>query len=241
MRRTQRPSRVVAVLAAALMAGCATLFSDSDGSPGDARALRLNAEHGDGLACQSQRRPDCIDWFALELPEAGEIRLEVTASGPEDPDLDYTVIFADGRGEPLRRVSNQGRREVRMTWSGGPGAYLAAVSSDPMQTELQYDIVAWFQPAGEASRPRFETSSWMVLEVESEMGRPRFVVIDGGRKNGLHKGFRGRLIESGRPIAEIEIVDVFEEGSRARIATELADRITPQTAAEIDVPAGGAP
>ena len=95
MRRIQRPSRVVALLAAALMAGCATLLSDSDGSPGDARALDLNAGHADRLACQSQRRPDCIDWFALELPEAGEIRLEVTASGPEDPDLDYTESITD--------------------------------------------------------------------------------------------------------------------------------------------------
>ena len=95
------------------------------------------------------------------------------------------------------------------------------------------------QPAGPPlgdSRPRFETSYWMVLEVEGAGGQPRFVVIDGGRKNGLRRGFRGRLIEGGRSIAEIEIVEVYDDGSRARIATELADRITPRTAAEIDVP-----
>ena len=78
----------------------------------------------------------------------------------------------------------------------------------------------------------------MVLEVEAASGRPRFVIIDGGIKNGLQRGFRGRLVERGRSIAEIEIVEVYDEGSRARIATELADRITPQTAAEIDVPVG---
>ena len=95
------------------------------------------------------------------------------------------------------------------------------------------------QPPGlpvEDSQPRFETTYWMVLEVEAASGQPRFVVIDGGIKNGLQRGFRGRLIERGRSIAEIEIVEVYDEGSRARIATELADRITPQTAAEIDVP-----
>ena len=130
-----------------------------------------------------------------------------------------------------------------MTWSGDPGAYFVAVSSDATQTDLQYEIVAWYQPATrrEDSGPRFETSSWMVLEVEAERGRPRFVVIDGGRRNGLHRGFRGRLIERGRSIAEIEVVDVFDEGSRARIATELVGQITPQTAAEIDVPVGGTP
>jgi hypothetical protein len=206
----------------------------------------LNVEHSDRLACQNERQPDCIDWFALDLPEAGEVRLEVTAANPEGLAPDYTVTLADERTDPLQQASNQGRREVRMTWSGDPGAYLVAVSSGPTQADLQYDIVAWYQPAREAaaredSGPRFQTSSWMVLEVESEMGRQRFVIIDGGRKNGLHRGFRGRLIERGRAIAEIEIVDVFEEGSRARIATELVDRITPQTAAEIDVPAGAAP
>jgi hypothetical protein len=130
---------------------------------------------------------------------------------------------------------------VRLTWSGDPGAYFVAVSSDARQAGLQYQIVAWYQPARDAagreeSGPRFETSSWMVLEVEAERGRPRFVIIDGGRKNGLHGGFRGRLIERGRSIAEIEVVDVFDEGSRARIVTELIGQITPQTAAEIDVP-----
>lgn len=91
-------------------------------------------------------------------------------------------------------------------------------------------------PPLEESKPRFETTSWMVLEVETEGGQPRFVIIDGGNKNGLQRGFRGRLIERGRSIAEIEIVEVYDDGSRARIATELADRITPRTTAEIDVP-----
>jgi hypothetical protein len=102
---------------------------------------------------------------------------------------------------------------------------------------LQLDME---QPAPplEELKPRFETTSWMVLEVETESGQPRFVIIDGGRKNGLQRGFRGRLIGRGRSIAEIEIVDVYDEGSRARISTELVDRITPQTAAEVDVPVG---
>ena len=93
-------------------------------------------------------------------------------------------------------------------------------------------------PPLEESKSRFEITSWMVLEVETEGGQPRFVIIDGGNKNGLQRGFRGRLIERGRSIAEIEIVEVYDEGSRARIATELVDRITPQTAAEVAVPVG---
>jgi hypothetical protein len=200
-------------------------------------------EHSDQLACQNQRRPDCIDWFVLNAPDRGEIRLQVTATNPDGITPDYVVTTADQQVDPLQHASNEGRREVGMTWSADPGAYYVAVSSSPAPTGLQYKIVAWYQPAAsrEEPQPRFETTSWMVLEIEAEMGEPRFVVIDGGRINGLLEGFRGRLIERGRSIAEIEIVDVFDEGSRARIATELVDQITPQTAAEIDVPVGGTP
>ena len=101
----------------------------------------------------------------------------------------------------------------------------------PVQLDVQEP-----RPPLEELQPEFEITSWMVLEVETASGEPGFVVIDGGSKNGLQRGFRGRLIDRGRSIAEIEIVDVYDEGSRARIATELVDRITPQTAAEIDVP-----
>jgi hypothetical protein len=243
MRRRHRSPWILALVIAAPLAGCATPRPDSDGNPGDARTLELNLQHSDRLACQDERQPDCIDWFVLNLPGEGEIRLEVTAANPEGITPDYVVTVANYRTDPLRHASNEGGREVLMTWSGDPGAYFVAVSSGATQPPLRYDIVARYHPARprEDSQPRFETTSWMVLEVEAERGQPRFVIIDGGSRSGLRKGFRGRLIERGRFIAEIEIVDVFDEGSRARIATELVDRITPQTAAEIDVPVGGTP
>jgi hypothetical protein len=243
MLRSQRLPWILALMIAAPLAGCATPRPDTDGTPGDARNLLLNVEHRDRLACQDKRRPDCIDWFVLNLLGEGEIQLEVTAVDGEGHTLDYAVTVANHRTDPLRHASNEGSREVLMSWSGDPGPYFVAVSSDAAQPPLRYDIVARYQRARppEESPPRFETTSWMVLEVEAEGGQPRFVIIDGGRRNGLRKGLRGRLIEHGRFVAEIEIVDVFDEGSRARIATELADQITPQTAAEIDVPVGGSP
>jgi len=183
-----------------------------------------------------------MDWYVVRLPGKGEIRLEVTATSSEGLTPDYVVSIANDRADPLQRASNQGRREVQMTWSGASGAYFVGVGSGALKSRLHYDIAVRYQaPSREDPAPKVETTSWMVLEVESEGGQPRFVVIDGGNKNGLQKGFRGRLIERDRSIAEIEIVDVFDEGSRARIATELEDQITSKTAAEIDVPVGGAP
>jgi hypothetical protein len=243
MLRSQSPPWILALVMVAPLAGCATPRTDTDGNPGDARTLELNVGHRDRLACQDERQPDCIDWYVLDLPGDGEIQLEVRADEGEGPPPDYAVTVANHRTDPLRHASNEGSREVLVSWSGEPGPYFVAVSSDATQPPLQYDIVARYQRPRppEESRPRFETTSWMVLEVESEGGQPRFVIIDGGGRSGLRKGFRGRLLERGRFVAEIEIVDVFEEGSRARIATELADQITPQTAAEIDVPVGGSP
>jgi hypothetical protein len=240
MRRSRRQPWVFALVIAAPLVGCATLRPDSDGNPGDAQTLRLDVEHSDRLACQDRWRPDCVDWFVLELPGEGKIQLEVTATHPEGLAPDYEVTIANHRADPLQQDSNQGRPVVRMTWSGDPGAYFVAISAGPTKAVLQYEIVARYQPAAarDDSRPRFETISSMVLEVETERGRPRFVILDGGRRNGFRQGFRGRLVERGRFVAEIEIVDVFDEGSRARIATELVGAITPQTMAEIDVPAG---
>ena len=243
MLRSQRPPWILALLMVAPLAGCATPRRDTDGNPGDARKLELNVEHRDRLACQDKREPDCIDWYVLDLPGDGEIQLEVTAVEGGAPASDFAVTVANHRTDPLRHASNEGGREVLVSWSGDPGPYFVAVSSGAAQPPLRYDIVARYQQARppEELPPSFETTSWMVLEVESEGGQPRFVIIDGGGSSGLRKGFRGRLIERGRFVAEIEIVDVFEEGSRARIATELAGQITPQTTAEIDVPAGRSP
>lgn len=248
MRRSHRQPWVFALVIAAPLAGCATLTTDSDGNPGDAQSLELDLERRDRLTCQDPKRPDCIDWFVVELPGKGEIQLEVTATNPEGLAPDYEVTIANHRADPLQHRSNKGRAGVQVAWSGDPGAYFVAVGSGPSKTVLQYRIVARYQPpaARDDSRPRsetrsereFETISAMVLEVEAERGRPRFVIIDGGRRNGHRAGFRGRLIERGRFVAEIEIVDVFDEGSRARIATDLLGAITPQTMAEIDVPAG---
>jgi hypothetical protein len=235
-------------VAVALLVGCAKPLPDADGTPGGARSLELNVSHSDRLDCKARKQPDCLDWFVVRVPAEGEVDFEVAGNNPRGLTPDFAVVIANHRGEPLERASNEGGSEVRITWSGTPGAYFVAVSSGASKTILQYDIVARYElppspppPRPDPPRRRFETTSWMVLEIEVEQGQPSFVLIHGGARNGLREGLRGRLIERGKRIAEIEIVEVFEEGSRARIATPLAGQITPQTTAEIDVPVKGAP
>jgi hypothetical protein len=243
MRRSHLQFWILALaVAAPLAVCCAKPLPDPDGNPGGARNLPLNVKHSDQLACQDRRAPDCTDWYVVRLPSEGEIRLEVTATSSEGLTPDYVVTIADDRADPLQSASNRGRREVQMTWSGASGAYFVGVGSGAQQSGLHYDIAVRYQPPHpEDPEEEVKTTSWMVLEVESEGGQPRYVVIDGGSKSGLQEGFPGRLIEGDRSIAEIEIVEVFDEGSRARITTELEDQITSKTAAEIDVPVGGAP
>ena len=248
MLRSHRQSWVLALVITALLVGCATSPRDPDGSPGGAQTLQPGLERRDRLDCQDPTRPDCVDWFVLEISGKGKIRLEAAATHPEGLAPDYQLTLANQRGEAIRRLSNRGRAKVQMEWSADPGTYFVAIGSGPSETVVQYRLLARYQPLvprddsprkRERSREtRFETVSSMVLEVETGSGRPRFVIIDGGRRAGHRVGFRGRLVEHGRSVAEIEIVDVFDEGSRARIETELAGAITPQTMAEIDVPAG---
>jgi len=248
MLRSHRKPWALALVIAAFLLGCATPPRDPDGSPGGAQTLQPGLERRDRLDCQDPTRPDCVDWFVLEIPGKGEIRLEVAATHPDGLAPDYQVTLANHRGDPLRRLSNRGRAKVQMDWSGDPGAYFVAIGSGPSETVVQYRLLARYQPLAvrDDSQPkrerrretRFETVSSMVLEVETGRGRPRCVIIDGGRRSGHRVGFRGRLVERGRFVAELEIVDVFDEGSRARIETELVGAITPQTMAEIDVPAG---
>jgi hypothetical protein len=79
-----------------------------------------------------------------------------------------------------------------------------------------------------------------VLEVEKKGGAAATnVLIDGGRRDALRAGLRGRLVDGQRTLGRVVVVEVFEEGSRARVEGPLSGDITPETVAEIEVPAGG--
>jgi hypothetical protein len=80
-----------------------------------------------------------------------------------------------------------------------------------------------------------------VLEVEGRPGDPRSVLISRGERDGIRPGLRGRMLQDGEEIATVEIVDVYPDGSRARIDGTLRAPITPDTRVEIDVPLDDGP
>ena len=101
---------------------------------------------------------------------------------------------------------------------------------------LSYELRVSFRPRQKASVPRrFETVSSLVLEVEKRFDGSEAVLIDKGRRAGIGRGDRGRLVESGRELGRIEILDVYDDGSRALIRGALEAPITPETVAEVRV------
>jgi hypothetical protein len=84
--------------------------------------------------------------------------------------------------------------------------------------------------------PRFETRRGAVLEVENSRSGPPNVLLELGRSEGIRPGHRGRLVDGGESIAEIVVIAVYPDGSRARIERELSGTVTARTVAEIQVP-----
>ncbi len=109
---------------------------------------------------------------------------------------------------------------------------------------LSYEIVAEIKkPRVKSVRPRppprppeMRRVLGEVLEVEKCEGKPCSVLIDKGRPEGIREGQSGKLVEKGKAIAKIEIVDVYDAGSRAQILGSLEATITIDTQAEIEVP-----
>jgi hypothetical protein len=249
------------LLAALACAGLACLPPllppDRDAVPGNAMPLAFSIPWTDSLECG---RGDCADWFRLEVPAVGDLLVAIALAdaGPDAAAVRATLI--DPVGVPLMRVgpkSSEGSpQEIRHRARTKPGTYLLAVFSGKTARRLGYqlriDFDAALPPARAkpgvsqpgVSRPapappslaRFETKRTVVLEVEGPRSASPMVLLGAGEADRMKRGLRGRLIEKGLPIAEIVIVDVYPEGSRARIEKRLGGEITVRTIAEIEVP-----
>lgn len=72
-----------------------------------------------------------------------------------------------------------------------------------------------------------------VIEIERTAGVPVAVMIEAGAPTGVSQGLTGRLVDDGREIGRIEILDVYPGASRAKILGELSGEITGATIAEV--------
>lgn len=178
-------------------------------------ALTVVDESGDEIA-----RP--VDDFARPRrvvfdADIGTYRLHVTSRGRNQGQLRYEVVaFLTPGPVPVRRVAPS---EVRPTDRSAPTGSAAGGSTKTID-----------------ATPPDSTDVFVraeVLDVESEPGGGRFVLLDKGLPNGLRERMRGALLDAGEPIGRFVIVEVYEDGCRARIEGELSREVGIDTLAEI--------
>jgi hypothetical protein len=224
------------LVALLVCAACAKPPPDLDAQATGAQALALETWHPDSLDC-TKRVMDCGDWYAFPVPGEGRVQVDVVKKADDQPTPQFELVLGDASGHELERRGNQGQSRVQIKAAARtPRMTVAVLTPAGSKGRMSYEIRARFEPRREAPAPRIEHVSAVVLEVETSPGGGQAVLIDKGRKAGFTPGLRGRLLEGGQKIADIEIVDVYPDGSRAAIRGTLAAPITPSTVAEVDVP-----
>ncbi len=235
----QRTATALALAAALWVSACASCNPppDPDGDPWGATDLPLDVWRSDQIWCAEN---DCRDYRVLRPAGPGVVTVELVAqAGPGD----VSLSVADSGNAPVETVTASvgGRAAIRFEPRHERYYVVVLNASELARDAYPYEIRArQEQPPQAPPPPAFEPVSARILEVENPPGGERKVLIDLGESRGMTPGLRGRLIEDGSPIGEIEIIEVFPDGSRARLEGTSSVRITPKTSAEIDVPVGSA-
>jgi hypothetical protein len=216
---------------------------DLDGEPTTAVAVVVGTALGGTLECADETGPDCRDWYRFQPRQPGMLRVvaksiaprtegeeggaAVEAAGPSRP---LQLQLTDGNGTMLAEGEGE---EATVHWRiREPGALLALVTVSPGEGPIRYELTTKIEDA-----PRTRSIRQTVLEVEAPRdGGAAHVLIDGGLDQSISVGLRGKLLQDGRSIGRIRIVEVFPQGSRATVEGELASPVTPETVAEIELP-----
>ncbi len=238
VRRLALPAALLVCVWISACASCRPA-QDPDGQLWGATSLPLEEWRSDQIWCKQPKPNDCQDWRWLQPEGEGEITIEIQAdsgaAGVEvsltDEDAERLVTEAVGRDGRARIVFKPRRARYYV---------LVIMGSADARKQYSYQIRASQVRHVEPPQPRYRAVEAMLLEVERRAGGEQTVLIGLGEQRGVQVGLRGRLVEGGKTIAEIEIIEVFPDGSRARLDGAPASRITPETTVEIDVPVGGA-
>ena len=218
---------------------------DPDGTPAGSRALELGRWQRDELDCGEG---DCTDWYHFDTPETGALRISAVRVEDERKLPEFSLVLADGEGKVLAQATSAGQPRVRLAHPKKgefvpAGRFTVAVQTAPdgkgaLAYELRVTFVAKPKPAAVAPppAPSFRIVKAALLEVEDRPNGGHAVLIDQGTRSGLAAGQRGRLLVGGQRVAEIEILDVYPDGSRALVRGSLGAALTPDTVAEVDVP-----
>lgn len=210
---------------------------DPDGTPLGARPLSLDEWVRDTIDC-GRFSGDCADWYLVEVPGEGTLRLDLAKVQDEREVPDFTLALGDPAGRVIEDDQNAGRIRLRLDHAVRAGRYTVSVSTPAEGSgAMDYEVRASFRPKPHPKpAPRFSVVKATLLEVETRDDGGQAVLLDKGSRAGIAQGQRGRLLQGGDTIAEIEILDVYPDGSRALIRGSLKAAITPSTVAEVDVP-----
>ena len=122
-----------------------------------------------------------------------------------------------------------------------PGTYrFSVVARD--RAPLTYELLSAFEPTPRVAAkpppppPRPRKVRIPVLEREESRSGGSNVLLAEGRDRQLLPCLKGKLLDGSQVIGEIELLEIFEEGSRARVVGSLRGTITSRTVAEIEIP-----
>lgn len=220
-----------------VVSSCSTCVKDPDGIRDGANALALQRQWSDSLSCGA----DCADWYRTSVPSSGTFALIVdsTASAKSPPSFAVELWSQDGRRLDSKLGTPGSGVQVRAPVSAGTVYTVVKLSKGDVAYTIRARLLAAKAdpPPQTTPRPppvRYRTVSASVIELEGR-GQGQKVLIDKGTNDGLQRGQRGRLVDGGRTLAEVEIVEVFAEGSRARLLGKLGGVVSGNTRAEIQV------
>jgi len=231
-----------ALLLAAALGACAKPPPDLDAQPAGAVPLPLDQRHADTLECDEG---DCADWYRVDVPAKGLLMVDLGPGAPETAKGGLSARLLDAKGETLAIAASAHGESLELKAPVAAGPVLVEVTPADPKAAVGYAVQGRFKPAPPPPpppppAPRFETKRAAVLEVEDARSSQPSVLLDAGEGAGLRPGLRGVLVDGGKKLATVVIVNVYPDGSRARVEGVLAGSISPRTVAEIQVPLGPA-
>jgi len=157
--------------------------------------------------------------------ERGSYVIHVYALGVQDPGLSYEVIARLSSSAPPAKKTKSEKPQGEVRAPAPPPT--SAPSSPPTSPPTS--------PPVPTARPVLVSGGVVaeVLDVEERAGTS-FVLLDAGAPHKVAVGMRGVLLDGDRTLAEIEVVEVFADGSRARVLGEIMGSIGIDTKARID-------
>ena len=199
--------------------------------------LRLGEGREDFLHCDKGR---CNNWYRLIARE--RTRVELEADAPTDAALpDFALGLQDRDLAMVGEDRIPGKRPRRISKTLQPGVYYVRIWGLEGDGELlSYKLIAKRDvarkrpararkksPGPKPTRTRPAPAPPPVaaviaveselLEVERSGGEPVAVLLEAGTGQGMQPGLQGELVDEGRVIGKLEIVDVYAAGSRARL------------------------